>query len=203
MQQPVILMADDHSMMCRAIGLTLEFHLGYKEMYGVSSCSELMHELNKGKYTHLVLDMNLKDGSSLEILPNIRMLYPELRIVVFSVQPKEVFGAVLKNVYGIDHYISKTESEQEVIRLLRDFFQNRNAVTASPVQPGSTPFSTVTPRELELLFYWLQGKGNKEISNALNLQASTISTLKKRLFEKTKTGNILELKELATLYKIV
>jgi|SRR5579859_2112432 len=202
MQQPVILMADDHSMMCKAIRLTLEFHLGYKEMHGVASCSQLMHELNKGKYTHLVLDINLSDGSSLEILPNIRTLYPDLRIIVFSVQPKEVYGTVLKNIYGIDHYISKTEPENEVIHRLKDFFQNKESNTPKPVNPVN-PFSTVTPRELELLFYWLQGKGNKEISNALNLQASTISTLKKRLFEKTKTGNILELKELATLYKIV
>ena len=45
-----------------------------------------MKELVK-KYTHLVLDIILSDGNTLEVIPNIRRVYPELNIMIFSMQP--------------------------------------------------------------------------------------------------------------------
>jgi DNA-binding NarL/FixJ family response regulator len=48
----------------------------------------------------------------------------------------------------------------------------------------------------------LKGTGTNEIASALNLKWNTISTVKNRIFEKTNTGNVIELKDLATLYKV-
>src|SRR5882757_970614 len=121
---PKILIADDHSMICKAIKLILELNFGYTDVRGASTCSEMMKELIKKIYTHLVLDINLADGSTLEVLPTIQTLYPGLKILVFSMQPAEVYGAVLKKQYGISHYISKTASEEETTAQIRKFFQN-------------------------------------------------------------------------------
>ena len=101
--QPQILLADDHSMIRKGLKLLLQLHLGFSQISEVVSCNELMAALSKKKYTHLVLDIILSDGSTLEILPNIQRLYPELRIMVFSMQPAEVYGKALRQ-YGIDHY---------------------------------------------------------------------------------------------------
>jgi DNA-binding CsgD family transcriptional regulator len=64
------------------------------------------------------------------------------------------------------------------------------------------PFSSLAPRELEILHYLLRGVGTKEISEIFNLRMSTVSTLKNRIFEKTEARNIKELIELATLYNV-
>jgi hypothetical protein len=64
------------------------------------------------------------------------------------------------------------------------------------------PFTSLAPRELEILHYVLKGIGTKEISETLNLKMNTISTIKTRIFEKTNTGNIKELMQLATLYNV-
>ena len=45
--------------------------MGYTDITEVGNCNDLMKELVKKKYTHLILDVILSDGSTLEIIPNI------------------------------------------------------------------------------------------------------------------------------------
>jgi two-component system invasion response regulator UvrY len=200
--QPQILLADDHSMIRKGLKLLLQLHLAFTEVSEVISCSDLMKELGRKKYSHLVLDIILSDGSTLEILPNIRSLYPELRIMVFSMQPAEVYGKALRQ-YGIEHYLPKTTPEEETIRLLRRFLHNEQTPRESTgVRYPNNPFSALAPRELEILHYVLKGMGTKEISETLNVKMNTVSTVKNRIFEKTLTTNLKELIELATLYNV-
>lgn len=199
--QPKILIADDHSMIRKGLKLHMQLTLGYTDLHEVATCNELMRELVKNKYTHLVLDIILSDGSTLEVIPNIRRVYPDLHILVFSMQPPEIYGEALKQ-YGINYYMSKAVGEEEMIQILRKFLHNEEPVRQQHIQHHDNPFSTLAPRELEILHYVLKGIGTKEIAETLNLKMNTISTIKTRIFEKTTAGNIKELMELATLYNV-
>jgi two-component system invasion response regulator UvrY len=200
--QPSILIADDHSMIRKGLKLFMQVNLGFSDVHEVASCNELMKELVKKKYTHLVLDIIFPDGSTLEIIPNIRRVYPELSIMVFSMQPAEIYGEAVKQ-YGINYYMSKSVGEEEMLHLLQRFIQNEAPLRKTPVlQNNENPFSALAPRELEILHYVLKGMGTKEIGETLNLKMSTISTIKNRIFEKTSAGNIKELIELASLYNV-
>jgi DNA-binding NarL/FixJ family response regulator len=200
--QPEILIADDHSMIRKGLKLYMQVNLGYSEITEVGSCNELMKELVKKKYTHLVLDIILSDGSTLEVIPNIKRVYPDLQILVFSMQPAEIYGEALKQ-YGIQYYLSKTAGEEEIISVLQKFLQNELPAT-KPVglQNIDNPFRLLAPRELEILHYVLKGIGTKGIAETLNLKMNTVSTIKNRIYEKTNAGNIKELIELATLYNV-
>jgi len=200
--QPKILIADDHSMIRKGLKLFMQVNLGYKDVHEVSTCNELMKELVKTKYTHLILDIILSDGNTLEVIPNIRRVYPDLNIMVFSMQPAEIYGEAVKQ-YGINSYLSKSVGEEEILQLLQQFLQNETPLRKNPVlQNPENPFSSLAPRELEILHYVLKGIGTKDISETLNLKMSTVSTLKNRIFEKTNAGNIKELMELASLYNV-
>lgn len=202
MKQPVILIADDHSMIRKGMKLYMQMNLGYHDVKEAGTCNELMKELVKQRYTHLILDLILSDGSALEVIPNIRRVYPDIQVMIFSMQPAEVYGEALKQ-YGIEYYLSKSAGEEEMLLTIRRFIENelpgRNDGFTSRQE---NPFSHLAPRELEILHYVLKGLGTKEIADALNLKMSTISTLKTRIFEKTSAGNIKELLELATLYNV-
>jgi two-component system, NarL family, invasion response regulator UvrY len=200
--QPRILIADDHSMIRKGLKLYLQLTIGEQDVDEAASCAELMSALVKKKYTHLVLDIIMGDGSTLEIIPNIKRVYPELQMMVFSMQPDEIYGEALKQ-YGISCYLSKTAGEEEIINVMRKFISNESTISVKTMlQRQDNPFSSLAPRELEILYYLLKGSGTKEISETLNLKMSTISTLKTRIYEKTNAGNIKELMELATLYNV-
>lgn len=199
--QPNILLADDHSIIRNGLKLYLQFNLGYTDISEVSSCNGLMNELVKKKYTHLILDIILTDGSTLEVIPNIKKVYPNLNIMIFSMQPMEVYGEALKQ-YGINYYLSKTVGEDEIIHMLHQFINNEDLPLKNKAVTKDNPFSSLAPRELEILHYVLKGIGTKDIADTLNLKMNTISTIKTRIYEKTNAGNIKELMELATLYSV-
>src|SRR5689334_2593401 len=202
MMQPCILIADDHSIIRTGLKIFMQVNLGYKNISEVSTCNSLMKELIKKKYSHLILDIILSDGSTLEVIPNIRRVYPELNIMIFSMQSAEIYGEAVKQ-YGINYYLPKSTGEEEMQQTLQRFLQNETPLKRNPVlQNSENPFSSLTPRELEILHYLLKGMGTKEISEILNLKMNTVSTMKNRIFEKTNAGNIKELIELATLYNV-
>jgi two-component system, NarL family, invasion response regulator UvrY len=197
-----ILIADDHSMIRKGLKLYMQMNLGYSNIQEVGNCNELMNELVKKKYTHLVLDIILSDGSTLEVIPNITRVFPDLQILVFSMQPAEIYGEALKQ-YGIQYYLSKSSGEDEIISVLQKFLQNElTASRPTGIQNVDNPFTLLAPRELEILHYVLKGIGTKNIAETLNLKMNTVSTIKNRIYEKTKASNIKELIELATLYNV-
>lgn len=200
-KEPAILIADDHSMIRKGLKLFMQLNLGYSNIHEVSTCNELMKDLIKNKYTHLIIDIILNDGNTLEVIPNIRRVYPDLNIMVFSMQPAEIYGEAVKQ-YGINYYLSKSVGEEEMQQVLRRFLRNETLPRRTNVIQRDNPFGLLAPRELEVLHYLLKGSGTKEIAETLNLKMNTVSTIKTRIYEKTNAGNIKELMELATLYNV-
>jgi len=189
-------------MIRKGLRSSFRYDLGYTNITEVSSCTDLMSQLKRKIYTHLILDINLSDGSSLEILPNIRRLYPILQIAVLTMQPAAVFRNVLKQ-FGINHFMNKAASEEDMNRMLSQFLQNEMPARFAAENDGTpNPFLSLSGRELEVLHYLLKGSGTNEIGERLNLKQNTISTFKTRIFEKTGTRNLKELAELASAYKI-
>ena len=120
---------------------------------------------------------------------------------MFTMQSPVVYSDVFKQ-YGVNHYLPKSLNEEQTVCYLRKFLNNEPIPVDSKLLLPQNPFSTLSPRELEVLHYILNSHQTKTISDVLNLRMSTISTLKKRIFEKTGTENLTHLLELANLYDI-
>jgi DNA-binding NarL/FixJ family response regulator len=197
---PTILLADDHLMISKGLRKYLEMDFGYRNICSVTSCHEIMNELKKKTYTHLVLDLGLSDGSALEILPNIKMLHKTLNILVYSGKPASAYERGLRQ-YGIDNFLSKEASEEDTFLVLSRFFHGEREKKQYK-ESAANPFSRITAREMEILSYMLQGKGTVDIATTLNIKKNSVSGLKGRIFEKTRTKNLTELYELAALYNL-
>jgi DNA-binding NarL/FixJ family response regulator len=189
-------------MIRKGLKIYLQVNLGHKQVDESSSCNELLNALKRKPYSHLILDIILGDGSALEVIPTIRILYPDLKILIFSMQAPEVYGEALKQ-YGIFNYLPKSAGEDEILSVLNRFLKNQNNNSAQN-RPSNTenPFSSLSPRELEVLHYLLKGMGTKDVSAQLNLRMNTISTLKTRILEKTNSPNLKHLMELAAIYNV-
>ena len=180
----------------------IQMQIGDYDIIEAESCSGVMAELKKNYITHLVLDIIFADGSSLEILPNIRSLYPYLKILIFSMQPPEIHGEAIRTL-GISYYLSKTSDEATVVKVVTNFLNNeKNIMESNQLLSRVNPFNELTPRELQILHYMLNGLRTKQISEMLNIQMNSVSTLKKRIFQKTNCTSFKALIDLCTLYKI-
>ena len=199
--QTNIIIADDHSMVRKGIKLLLQANMGYNNIREATSCSELMSVLQKRPCSHLLLDIIFSDGTALEIIGNIRSLYPETKVMIFSMQLAEVYAEAFKQ-YDVHFFLNKSSNEEHTISLLKRFLNNEEPPQQQESVFTQNPFSSLSPRELEVIHYLLNGHQTKDISRILNLSMSTVSTLKKRIYEKTETENYKQLLELASLYDI-
>lgn len=198
-----LLIADDHYMIRKGLIAVCQTQFGMMQVDEATSCNELMKALKRKQYTHAIIDLVLSDGVTMEVLPNVRCLYPDLNILVFSMQPFGMYRAGLAR-YGITQFISKASPERDTFRQLQDFLYNNHPRVPMESKPlEKSAFDKLTPRETEVLHYLLMGMGSAEIGHILNMKQNTISTFKRRILEKSNTKNVFELKELASIHKEV
>ena len=117
-------------------------------------------------------------------------------------QPAEIYKRVLQK-FGIHYYISKTFVEDSVVDLLGKFLNDVSPPREDLFPPTpDNPFASLTPREFEILHYILKGMGSNEIGGILNIKYNTVSTVRSSIYEKSHTGNITELFELASKHNV-
>lgn len=197
-----ILLGDDHPMIRKGLQIALSslFPSGI-QVYEASSCNSIMKELARNEFTHIILDVELSDVSILEILPNIVNLYPDIRIAIYSMQPENIYARQIHQ-FGISYYISKGANECETIALFKKFVNNESLTNSDDLYPEN-PFSNLTARELEILYYLLKGVGSVEIAQTLNLFWNSVSRSKSNIFKKTNVKNFKELIDIAKKYNII
>lgn len=194
-----IIVADDHAMVRKGIRLLLTAKLNCKLVSEADSCNALMNELKQGGTTHVILDVIFADGTSLEVVPIIRRLYPAVKIMIYSMQPVSIYAEAFRQ-YDIQYYLAKSATEQDAVTTIQRFLDNKpNAGNTKPAGGENNPFSLLAPRELEILHYLLNGHKTSDIAKTLNLGNSTVSTMKARIFEKTHASSLAQLFEMAAL----
>lgn len=207
--KPKILIVDDHAIIRRGLKFILESNFEISEFDETESCKGLKEQLSSKNFTHLILDMQLTDGNVIEILSDFINHYPELKILVYTMSPEEIFGSRIMNM-GVSGFLNKQTDEKEVIRALKLFFGGNKYYSPAlkeimdaktPGEKTKDPFQDLSEREIIVMSYLLKGEGIKEISGRLNIKSSTVATFKARIFNKLGVSNIIDLKNLAEIYK--
>ncbi len=205
-----ILIDDDHSIVSRGLRYLLTLNFNNCHITAVSSLKELLHKLSTEEYTHLVLDLNLDDGNSMAVLPQITEQHPGLYILIYSMASEEIFGRKLMQ-YHISGFLSKRSTETEIVTALQVFLQggvfvSRNLKrTIDNLDKGHAAenvFQQLSVSELKVLGLILKGHKTKAIATDLSVTQQTIATFKARIFKKLGTDNIFDIQKLTGLYNI-
>lgn len=206
-----VLIVEDHSIVIKGLKLIFEKEFVGYSPYVVSSMAEMMKALKNNDYYLAILDMQLEDGVSLNIIPDVIKLYPSLAILIFTGYPEEVYAQRLFS-YGVKGYLNKNSEEREIIYALhtilagKTYFSEsyKNILLGKNENGYSTgnPFDLLSQRELETALLLLQGKRSSEICSELNIQPSTVTTYKIKIFTKLGVNNVVDLERLANIYHV-
>jgi two-component system, NarL family, invasion response regulator UvrY len=164
--------------------------------------------LKNESYSLVILDIQMPNTNSFELLDYIINLHPQTKVLVFSMSPEAIYGKrVIKA--GAHGYLSKESSMDEVKKALQTIMNDRRYVSHKLLETlvdddtngkAANPFSRLSSREFEITTFLLAGLSVSEIAQRVHLQPSTVGTYKSRIFEKLNVSNVIELKELATIY---
>ncbi len=200
------LIADDHMIVRRGLQNLLIDQFRASEIREASTCREVIQTLEEWVPDVLILDLQMSDGSSLDILERICQENPSLRVLVYSMRAENIYAQRVRTLGGVG-YLSKESTEEEVTRAIRRVLQGLEYISPREVESGrieskvEDPFSMLSDREIGVMEDLLEGKGVKDIAMRLGVQPTTVATFKARLFEKLGVSNLLDLQKWVALHR--
>lgn len=192
-----ILIADDHSIVRAGLAMIIESELGNLQIQFADTYQQARTAIANDRFDLLILDINIPGGIFKSMIKDLRHLQDYLKIMIFSTYKEDV--GVQYIMAGANAFLCKTASEMEIVQAVSSLLKNDYYYTPQIMSEiGSkinitSPINKLSEREFEVYKLLVAGNGNIEISNTLDLKMSTISTYKKKIFEKLKIKSIVEL----------
>jgi DNA-binding NarL/FixJ family response regulator len=206
------LLADDHSVVRQ--GMLLMVKDIVKDVvkdavfFQASTFKETLSTLRSTKIDIMILDIHFPDGNSSSILTEIRNINPNIKILIFSGLEEDVYAVRYING-GANGFLSKLSSEDEMKNALKIFIDKGKYMSQNVkdkildnymFKKAINPLDNLSTREMEIALLLVKGHGNLEISFMKKLQKTTVSTYKKRIFEKLNVDNLVSLIEIFNSY---
>lgn len=199
-----ILVVDDHPIMREGLSQLINHE---KDLV---VCAEASHaaqvdELVRSHCPDLVLlDISLPDKNGLEVIKDLKVLYPELAILVLSMHDESLYAERVLRAGGRG-YLMKHEGGKRLIVAIRHVLAGQIYVSEKmsarilemfsgrkPLETGS-PVDGLTDREFEV-FQWIgKGRGTREIAAALHLSIKTVEVHRANIKTKLKIRTAPEL----------
>ena len=198
------LLADDHSLIRQGVVFIIEEMELDCEIYQASNLHQTLEFINTFPIDIAIIDANFPDGNSLNVLPEIKKISPDTKILIFT-GIDEGPQSLKYLTAGANGFLSKMNDEEEIKNAILKMVNSGAYI--SPITQAllidsirnpavSNPLLLLTERELQIAKMYAEGQGNLEIANCLDIKQNTVSTLKKRIFDKLEIENIVELIEL-------
>ena len=198
------LLADDHSLIRQGIFFMLEEIDLEKEIFQASNLQQTLEIIKSKTIDIAVIDAHFPDGNSLSVIPEIKKISPNTKILIFTGIDESTQSLKYLNA-GANGFLSKMSEEKEIENALKRMYEDGEYISAvtkalllDSLQDRRliNPLFRLTERELQVAEMYAEGLGNLEIANQLDVKQNTVSTLKRRIFEKLKIDNIVELIDL-------
>ena len=183
-----ILIVDDHTVVRDGVRRLIE-SLSVSEIGEAETPSEALAAFRKLRPDVTVLDINLKNGSGLDVLRRLRADDPKAKIVVFSMYSDIVYATSARRD-GALGYVSKSAPSDELLTAIEKALQNEAYVdseTAALMTEHESARSGVTDlsrRELQILHMLGDGKSLNDIAEGLGVAYKTIANTSTRMKEK-------------------
>lgn len=204
----IFLIADDHSIVRNGLAMLIKSTFEPVILYQAGTFQEVQTQVAEMKIDFLILDISFPEGNTLALLPSLKLAQPDMKVLIFSSFDEEVYGLRYLKA-GADGYLSKLASPEDIQYALKTWTTKGSFISAK-LQEGicnsvingnsGNPLDVLSKREKEVAYLLVNGNGNLEISNELELQPTTVSTYKNRIFEKLGITNLPSLIAIFNLY---
>jgi two-component system invasion response regulator UvrY len=206
-----VLIADDHTLVRQGLKRIL---LETKEIESVDEArdsKETAAKVSAKNYDVVLLDISFPGRSGIDVLKQLKFLKPRLPVLILSMHPEEQY-AVRSIRAGASGYLTKESATEELIVAIRKVAKGGKYITPSLAEKLATGIGRpsdktlhelLSDREYQVMCMIASGKAVKEIAQALNLSAKTISTHRSRILKKMGMENNAQLTHYAIKHELV
>jgi DNA-binding NarL/FixJ family response regulator len=206
-----VLIVDDHEIARRGLEQSLAGKIPGLSFGEAATPEEATSRLAEAAWDLVLLDLNLGGRGGVELLGEVRRLWPKLRVLVVSSYAEEEFALRCLRL-GADGYVTKTSGSAEILAAVRRVLAGGKYVTASLAERLATAVSggleppshdVLSARELQVLKLVAVGRTLKEVAAELHVSERTAATYRARIAEKLGLSSAVEIARFALRNKLV
>ena len=205
-----IILADDHELVRDGIKSLLENESRFEVINEASDGVEALQVIAKKQPDLLIVDIRMPNMNGIEVVRQLTEKYPDVKKLVLSMHDSEEY--VVESIQaGADGYLLKGSSKSEFLKALNTIadggkyftgdvsaiiinnFVGGKAKPTPKAEPIPEELAALTNREKQILELILQGKGNNEISEELEISKRTAEVHRFNLMKKLNVKNLIEL----------
>jgi DNA-binding NarL/FixJ family response regulator len=116
-----ILIADDHANVRRGLREILSDAFSGAHFSEAANGAEVLTELVNSRHDLLLLDINMPGRSGMDVLRDVKNIYPNLHVIMVSVQPENQYAARCL-LAGATAYVNKDCASDELAPAIRNIF---------------------------------------------------------------------------------
>jgi DNA-binding NarL/FixJ family response regulator len=195
-----VFVVDDHPLVRRGMALIFsnlpDFFLCGESTDGAPAVGLI----EKLKPQAVILDLDLKDVDGLDLLKDIRLTYPKLPVLIFSMHDELIYAERALRA-GARGYVNKGETWDKIILALRLIVKGEIYASESVkaklmkriIATEQTPTAdSLSDRELEVFNLLGQGHSSKSIAERWNRSVKTVDTYRAHIKKKLGLSNSIE-----------
>ncbi|HSO86067.1 MAG TPA: response regulator transcription factor [Draconibacterium sp.] len=210
-----VVIADDHKLFRKGIIALLEDFDFIDEIEEASNGAELLKLLGNMQILPdvILLDLRMPVMDGVEAQQKIRILYPEIKIIILTMEDDEQYILHLISE-GVNGYLLKNadpdEMEKAILKVVEKGYYFSDNISMLVLQnlkkleKTDTIFNPdFTERELQVLELICREYSNSEIAENMNISIRTAEGYRQKLIDKSGAKNIAGLVILALKYNWV
>ena len=206
-----VFIVDDHEIIREGLKKILKEESDFVVVAEAQDGVEALEKIQHTDCDIMLLDMNMPGRSGIDLLSDLKIVKPQLHILVLSIHPEDKF-ALRTLKAGASGYLCKDTALDELVIAIRKIHSKGRYLSttlaeqlAFDVVPDKDqlPHESLSNRELEIMFLLAEGKKVKTIAKELTLSVSTVFTYRVRIFEKLKLKYDVELTHYAINNKLI
>jgi DNA-binding NarL/FixJ family response regulator len=189
-ETPQILLVDDHPSVRSGIKRAIE-SAGMSCCGEAASRSEAFAQIAHKSPDAVILDLNLPDGSGLDVVQWIRKHSQEMAIVILTMSDEETHLIAAMRA-GASAFVKKSAPIEDVVASLISALRqpkNFSAAGLSSVLKKSAAVDALTPRELTVLQALSQPGTNSDLAMSLFISEATFKTHLAAIYRKFGVSN--------------
>ncbi len=195
-----ILIADDHHVVRIGTALILEKNFNDFEIDFAETYDEVKQKVETVKFDLVILDIELPGSTFKSMVKEIKNISEDTLILIFTSYKETVAMQYIQE--GANGFLNKLSNPETFVKTIEGIFKDGYYYTPEVLNEmvvrmhKKSPLEILSEREQQVFDLLAKGNGNLEIANALNIEESTVGTYKRRVYQKLKITNLVELLEI-------
>ncbi|WER48717.1 response regulator transcription factor [Cupriavidus sp. WKF15] len=201
-----ILIVDDHP----AVRVVLKTHLS--QVLGVTHVLEAdngqaaIEIVRQYAPDVVILDLDIPRISGLDVIPRLKAIQPNVRVLVISGQDQSTFAPRARQA-GANGYVSKTQELPEIVRCVESVLAGYSVMPEvgngrAEDLDEARRLGSLSDKELVIMQMLAKGMSNKQIGEVLFISNKTVSTHKTRIMEKLGARSLVDVIDFARRHHI-